>query len=321
MKHIKERLSRRNFITTITGTSGALILAPMAALAFRANDPTINKIVKNTIGIDTHNHIDVPLDTDELPGPKLDLSGEIRKSGLSAIVMTFATDYKRNVRPGEAYQRFLNGLTAMDKALADNNIKRALTLADIQSAHTQHQPIVVQAIEGCHFLEGKKGRVEIAYKRGLRHLGLLHDSDASVPLGDVYTNTPQLGGLTTFGAEVIKEANRLGMLIDLTHGNNETINAALKISTTPIIITHTGLDTQLGQNSGMAKMMRPRLISKEQAKKVADAGGVIGVWTHLSDTPAEYAQNIKAMSNVVGIEHVCIGYKLGICRSPDSAAA
>ena len=78
-------------------------------------DPRVADIVARTIGIDTHNHIDVPLDTNELPGPQLNLSGELKKSGLSAIVMSFATDYKRNVQPGEAYQRFLNGLTAMDK--------------------------------------------------------------------------------------------------------------------------------------------------------------------------------------------------------------
>ena len=74
-----------------------------------------------------------------------------------------------------------------------------------------------------------------------------------------------------------------------------------------MIISHTGLDTQLGQNESMAKMMRTRLISKEQAKIVADAGGVIGVWTHLSNTALEYAQNIRAMVDVVGIDHVCIG--------------
>ncbi len=85
------------------------------------------------------------------------------------------------------------------------------------------------------------------------------------------------------------------------------IDAALKVATHPVLISHTGLDTQLGQNEQMAKMMRPRLISKEQAKIVADAGGVIGVWTHLSDTPLEYAQNIRAMVDVIGIDHVCIG--------------
>ena len=129
-----------------------------------------------------------------------------------------------------------------------------------------------------------------------------------VPLGDVYTNPAKWGGLTPFGADVMKECNNLGILAGfLTHCSNETINAALKITKTPVIISHTGLDTRLGQNENMAKMMRPRLISKEQAKIVADAGGVIGVWTHLSDTPLEYAQNIRAMTDVVGIEHVCIG--------------
>jgi membrane dipeptidase len=54
-------------------------------------------------------------------------------------------------------------------------------------------------------------------------------------------------------------------------------------------------------------MMKPRLISKEQAKIVADAGGVIGVWTHLADSPLEYAQNVRALVDVVGIDHVCIG--------------
>jgi membrane dipeptidase len=57
----------------------------------------------------------------------------------------------------------------------------------------------------------------------------------------------------------------------------------------------------------MAQMMRPRLISKEQAKMVADAGGAIGVWTHLSDTPLDYAKNIRALVDVIGVDHVCIG--------------
>jgi membrane dipeptidase len=53
--------------------------------------------------------------------------------------------------------------------------------------------------------------------------------------------------------------------------------------------------------------MRPRLISKEQAKVVANAGGLVGVWTHLSDTPLDYARNIRALVDVIGVDHVCIG--------------
>jgi membrane dipeptidase len=149
--------------------------------------------------------------------------------------------------------------------------------------------------------------VEESYKRGLRHFGLLHDSDASVPLGDVYTNPPRYGGLTPFGAAVIKECNRLGILVDLAHADMPTTQAALKITTRPVITSHTGLDTQLGNNPAMARMMRPRLISKEQAKLFASAGALVGVWTHLADTPLSYAENIRALVDVIGVEHVCIG--------------
>ena len=300
--------SRRNFLAAAALAGGAaMMIDPFTAWAIDDIDPRVAKIVNDSIGIDTHNHIDVPLITAELPGPTIDLAGEMKKSGLSAICMTFALDYQRLTEPGQAYERFRNGLTAYDIQLKNNGMKRSLNLADLKEAHQKHQPTVIQAVEGGHFLEGHLERVEVAYNRGLRHFGLLHDSDASVPLGDVYTNTPQLGGLTKFGADVIKECNRLGILVDLTHASVDTVSAALKVSAQPVIISHTGLDTRLGQNANMARMMKPRLISKEEAKLVADMGGVIGVWTHLSDTPLEYAQNIRAMVDVVGIDHAGIG--------------
>ena len=304
---MQKEWTRRKFIKNVSGAGATTILHPLLFPSNNQGDPQIDKIVANTIGTDTHNHIDVPLNVAELPGPSIDLAGEMRKSGLSAICMTFALDYQKLTKPGEAFERFITGLNAMDQMLNRNQIKRALNLSDLETAHKNHQPTVIQSVEGGHFMEGKLDRLGIAYGRGLRQLGLLHDSDASVPLGDVYTNPPKWGGLTPFGAAVIKECNHMGILADLTHCSNETINAVLKLTKKPVIISHTGLDTQLGQNEHMANMMRPRLISKEQAKIVADAGGVIGVWTHLSDTPLEYAQNIRAMTDVVGIAHVCIG--------------
>ncbi|RYF55186.1 MAG: hypothetical protein EOO39_38340, partial [Cytophagaceae bacterium] len=216
-------------------------------------------------------------------------------------------DYQKLINPGDAYNRFITGLDAMDALLQSNNMTRSLNLADLTSAYKERKPTVIQSVEGGHFLEGQLERLGIAYSRGLRHLGLLHDNDASTPLGDVFTNPVQWGGLTAFGADVIRECNSMGILVDLSHGNNDMVNAALKVATKPVLVSHTGLDTQLGQNPFMAKMMKPRLISKEQAKIVADAGGVIGVWTHLADTPLEFAQNIRAMVDVVGTDHVCIG--------------
>jgi membrane dipeptidase len=268
-----------------------------------ASDSRAGDLVAETIGIDTHNHIDIPLTTAEMPGPDIDLKGEMKRSGLAAICMTFATDYQ----PGDAYDRFLKGLASMDRQLERNNMKRSLTPDDIRAAHTSGQPTVIQSVEGAHFLQGHLERMEEAYNRGLRHFGLLHDSDATVPVGDVYTNPPRHGGLTAFGASVIKQCNRLGMVVDLAHASLQTTQAALKATNRPVIISHTGLDTQLGSDPRMAQMMRPRLISKEQAKFAADAGGAIGVWTHLSDTPLQYAHNIRALVDVIGVDHVCIG--------------
>jgi membrane dipeptidase len=172
--------------------------------------------------------------------------------------------------------KFKNALASMDQQLAHNGMKRSLNMTDLRAAHKKRQPTVIQSIEGAHFLEGHPERIGEAYDRGLRHFGLLHDSDASVPLGDVYTNPAQWGGLTRFGEDVIRECNRLGILVDLAHASAETVIAALKVAAHPVIVSHTGLDTRLGQNPSMARMMRPRLISKEQAPG-GPGGGQNGV--------------------------------------------
>lgn len=189
--------SRRQLLSTVAMTAGAAVmLRPRAGWAADVIDSRVADIVAKTIGIDTHNHIDVPLTAAEMPSPDIDLTGELKRSGLSAICMTFATDYQQ----GDAYDRFLKGLESMDRQLKGNGLKRSFTPADVRAAHENRQPTVIQAIEGAHFLQGKLDRVEEAYGRGLRHFGLLHDSDASEPLGDVYTNPPRYSGLTAFGA-------------------------------------------------------------------------------------------------------------------------
>jgi len=87
----------------------------------------------------------------------------------------------------------------------------------------------------------------------------------------------------------------------------KTTQAALKVTTRAVINSHTGLDKQLRNNPSVAQMMRKRLIGKDQAKMVAKVGGLVGVWTHLADTPLDYARNVRALVDVIGVDHVCIG--------------
>ena len=257
--------------------------------------------------MDTHNHIDVPMTKEKLPGPRVDLRTAMSKAGMSAVGMTFAVDYVQPLAEGQEYERFVNAITAQDSILHWSGLRLTLNGKEMRQRFSEGEPVVIQCVEGGHFLEGDVARLQEAYDRGLRVFCLLHDNDANHPLGDVYTNQPRHGGLTQLGADAIRECERLGMLVDLAHCDSATIAMALQVATKPVLISHTGLSTRLGSNEFMGKMMRPRLITPAQARMVAAKGGVIGIWPHLASSPEEYASNIRAMVDIVGIDHVCIG--------------
>ncbi len=307
--------------STFTPAGSAMLLGPawLHAAADGA-DPRLAQIMSRTIGIDMHNHV-YPAGTEPHPqngqpqqqeeqrqAPGLSLAEELKGSGLTAVCASFVLDFAPNRKPGDARDKYLGWLTAIDAQLEKGHLHRALNLTDLQAAHDHSRPTIVQTVEGAQFIEGHLDRVEEVYKRGVRNLQLLHEQDDMVsPLGDVITSPAHLGGLTAFGAEVVKECNRLGILVDLAHASPETVLGALKVATQPFLVSHTGLDSRTGNNPRMAEIMKPHLISKENAKVVADAGGVIGVWTKLADSPKEFVENIKAMIDAVGIDHVGIG--------------
>jgi membrane dipeptidase len=269
-------------------------------------DPRVAQIVSKTIAVDMHNHVQIRLTKNPaaaIPDLDIDLSDELKRSGLSAICQTYGLDGVGGVEPGNDETYYLQTLAFEDRLLQHSHIWRALNLKDLETAHAQKQPIVIQAVEGAHFVEGRLERVEQAYGRGLRHLQILHERDNSTfPLGDVYTAPAHLGGLTAFGAQVIKECNRLGIVVDLAHGTGESVLGALKAATQPMIVSH----TSLSKDTDSADMRR-RLISKEVASAVADAGGVVGVWWRMCTTTKEYVESIKTMLDAIGIDHVGIG--------------
>jgi membrane dipeptidase len=315
-------LSRRNFMTAAVGSSGAMLLGPsLLKAADDRVDPRVAEVMSATVGIDMHNHV-YPAGTEPHPqrpsepprqeqqpqGPELGLAEELKQSGFSAVCASFVLDFAPNNKPGDARDNFLHWLAAIDAQLEKGHIRRALNLPDLQAAHDHGLPTIVQTVEGAHFIEGHLDRVDEVYKRGVRHLQPLHERDDMVsPLGDTNTTPAHLGGLTAFGAEVIKECNRLGILVDLAHASHQTVLGALKVATQPFIVSHTSLDSRTGGNPRIVEMMKPRLISKEHAKVVADAGGVIGVWTHLADSLKDFVGSIKSMVDAVGIDHVGIG--------------
>jgi membrane dipeptidase len=312
--------TRRGFLAGAVGANVAMLLAPESLQARAdAEDSRVKQVLAGTIGIDMHNHVTPGSGRprsgsteQQKPQPSVDLGDEINRSGFTAVCAAFRLDFNDST----PYDTFLRGLTAIDGLLAKDRLSRALNLKDLQAAHEQGQPALVQSIEGAHFLEGHLERVDEVYGRGLRHLQLLHDKgDKLEPLGDIYTEPPRLGGLTAFGASVVKECNRLGIVVDLAHASHKTVLGALKVSREPVIVSHTSYDARPGKNMRMARIMAPRLISKDHARVVADAGGVIGVWTKLCDSMGEYVTGIKALADAIGIDHVGIGTDSDILSS------
>jgi membrane dipeptidase len=113
-----------------------------------------------------------------------------------------------------------------------------------------------------------------------------------------------LNGLTAFGADVIKESERLGIVVDLAHAAQGAVEGALKVGSGPLVFSHTALNTAAGRGNNPG--MLPRLLTREHAKAVADANGVVGVW-HLFATTKEYVAEVREMIDVIGIDHVAIG--------------
>lgn len=135
----------------------------------------------------------------------------------------------------------------------------------------------------------------------------MHERDDAVsPLGDVYSVPAHLGGLTPFGAEVVRACNRLGIVVDLAHGTQETTVGALRAASQPLIISHAGLTADAGDRT-LSEDQRRRLISEDHARAVAEAGGVVGLWWRMFDTLRDYVAALRKRADAFGVDHVGVG--------------
>lgn len=116
-------------------------------------------------------------------------------------------------------------------------------------------------------------------------------------LGDIQTEAPVHGGLTDFGADVVRRCNALGIVVDVAHGTFDLVRRAAVVTTKPLVLSHTALATRA---TG-----RGRLISADHARAVAETGGVIGVWPSSSSfhNLQDMAHGFRRMADVVGVDH------------------
>jgi membrane dipeptidase len=235
----------------------------------------------------------------------------MRQGGLAMVCLAIVADSpiirltdgrlrpSRSPNPGELYA-FSQGSFAKLHALAGEQRMPLLTTAAHLRAARSTTPSIIVSSEGADFLEGRIERLAEAYQRWtLRHLQLTHDRPNE--LGDIQTEPSVNDGLTAFGAEVIRQCNRMGIVVDVAHGTYELVKKAAAVTRKPLVLSHTSL-TQRAQPW-------TRLITAEHAKALASTGGVIGIWPQepIFPTYKAYAEGFARTVDVVGIDHVGLG--------------
>ena len=270
-------------------------------------------LLRQSISVDVHSHGGKTGITSNAP-PSGDLANAMRAGSLAVACLADVPDgpiLARNAegalaamrppKPGELYRHHLERLDWMDEIVAHHGLRRALCAADLESAHRAAEPAIVGDVEGLDFLDGKLERLEEAYRRGLRHLQLVHYTPSDI--GDFQTGAITHHGLTEFGAEVIRACHRLGFVCDVAHATEDFVMQAVKVATRPLLLSHTAI---LGSRAMGPTPLRGRQITADHARAIAETGGAIGIW-HFFPSLDGYVEGLKEMADIVGVDHVSIG--------------
>src|SRR5262245_45009611 len=297
--------------TASTGASGAA--ADTVTTARDASLAAAERLLREHISVDVHTH-GGPTGVTSRSAPSGALAGSMRAGRIAVLCLADVPDAPilgRNAanvlvalhqpKPGQLYESHLDRLPWMDELVARHGIRRALAVADLTAAHAAGQPAIIVDIEGLDFLEGKLERLEESYRRGVRTMQLVHYTPNDI--GDFQTGTAVHRGLTPFGADVIRACNRLGVVVDVAHATADTVKQAVKVAGKPLLLSHTALR---GSKAQGPTPLTERQITPDHARAVAETGGSIGIW-HFFPTYERYAEGLKEMADVVGVDHVSIG--------------
>jgi len=202
--------------------------------------------------------------------------------------------------PGQAMAFTLDRLARVLATIESGEAALASSPEAVLEAKRQGKIALLPALEGADGLEGNLDNLRELHRRGVRLLQIMHFLDNS--LGSNQIPPYEDRGLTPLGRDVVREANRLGIIVDLAHANTRTIMDALETSSQPIIFSHTG---------AKALHQADRYLTDDEIRAIAAKGGLIGIW------PAAAFQTIEGMIRhidhvkmLVGVDHIAIGSDL-----------
>jgi len=246
------------------------------------------RLQSTSIVIDTHDDT-----TQRLLDPGFDLSvrhndGNIdiprmKEGGLSAIFFSIWISSK--ITGPDAVKQALDQIDAVRETVRKNpdQLLLATSAADIREAKKQHKIAVLMGVEGGHMMGNDLSVLRTFAALGVRYMTLTHMDNNE--WADSSTDKPAHNGLTDFGKDVIREMNRLGIIVDVAHVSDKTFYDALETSKAPIFSSH---------SSCRALCQAPRNMTDDMIRDLAKHGGVIQINYHVGFLSQEFRDYEKA---------------------------
>jgi membrane dipeptidase len=169
----------------------------------------------------------------------------------------------------------------------------ARTADEVEAVMASGRIASLMGAEGGHSINCSLATLRMLHVLGVRYMTLTHNDN--VPWADSATDTPAVGGLSAFGVEVVREMNRIGMLVDLSHVHADTMRAALKVTEVPVVFSH---------SSARAVCDVPRNVPDDVLGSLAANNGVCMVTFvphFVSPTVAEWKQEGAAAAATEGV--------------------
>ena len=309
----------KNIFTTFSATVflAAALLLPASCNSEKALARKVDSLHRKMITIDTHT--DTALDM--LRGEYADLQvnfEKMREGGLDAVF--FAVYKGQGRRDDSTLVAVADWAEEKLKAFAHYidsapGVERALTPADVRRIKKSGKACAIQCLENGYMVGKDLGNVERFYNLGARYITLSHNNNNDICDAGVRVDNPkkgfssalEWGGLSPFGYQVVAEMNRLGMIIDVSHTADETVEDVLAASAAPIIASH---------SCARALCDHPRNLPDDLLRKIAAKGGVVQVTIYHGfvdkgdGTPLDvklFCDHVEHIRDIAGVEHVGFG--------------
>ncbi len=285
MEKMRIEMSRTILTAGLCVSAGAFLAAGVTAddISARAKKLHFSSIVVDTHDDTTQRFLDGKFDL----GPR-NAKGSIdiprmREGNLSAIFFSIWMPSK--VTGAEAVDRALVQIGAVREQVRkhSNDLMLATTAAEIREAHKQGKIAALMGVEGGHMINSDLGVLRRFAMLGVRYMTLTHSGNDE--WADSSTDKAVHNGLTDFGKDVVREMNRLGLMVDISHVSDKTFYDALEVSKAPLFASH---------SSCRAICDAPRNMTDQMMKDLAAKGGVIQINYHVGFLSQEFRDAEKA---------------------------